>query len=105
MRIGRIEPGDLASVRAKRGEVFNHPEVHAARLGGAATNILIGEPVPSLEQLRVELAAVTLTDLYAVAQEMSASTLIQAPDGHCVDWAGYTAAPSYSDHRVDGERF
>jgi hypothetical protein len=105
MRIGRIEPGDLASVRAKRGEVFNHPEVHAARLGGAATNVLTGEPVPSLEQLRDELAAVTLTDLYAVAQEMSASTLIQAPDGHRVDWAGYTAAPSYSEHRVDGERF
>ncbi len=105
MRIGRIEAGDLTAVRGKRTESFSHPEVHAARLAGAATNLLSGHPNHSLTELRAELDAVTIADLHAVAQEVSGSMLLQVPEGHRADWAGFVAAPTYSEYRVDGERF
>ncbi|MDI1464374.1 insulinase family protein [Catellatospora sp. KI3] len=105
MRLGRIEEHDLASVRTKTLESLTHPEVEAARLPGHALNLLTGQPLSGIEQLRAEITATTLDDVRAVAVEAAATALLQTPARGQADWAGFTEAPTTSATVAAGTRY
>ncbi|MEV6375394.1 M16 family metallopeptidase [Micromonospora musae] len=102
MRVGRIMENDLAAVVAQRTTILNAAEVHAARLPVVAASLLTGEPIRSVEEIRAELATVSLADLHEVAQEVAASALLMVPAGLDAQWAGFTPAPVHSDESVSG---
>ncbi|GAA3206601.1 insulinase family protein [Dactylosporangium siamense] len=104
-RVGRIEQADLDAVRAKREEALAHPDVHAGRLSGLATDLLTGEPVLSVDELHAELRAVTLDGIHDAALQVTGSGLLQVPPGHRADWAGFTAAPATSSETIPGYTF
>ncbi|WP_330438561.1 insulinase family protein [Micromonospora sp. NBC_00821] len=105
MRVGRIEQADLDATVAKREDVLATAEVDAARLPSYALNLLTGQPNLSIDEHRAELKAVSLTDLYDVAGEMTASALLLVPGGHTADWAGFVAAPTHSADTVEGATY
>jgi zinc protease len=99
-RLGRIAEADLDSVRGAAFEALRD----GSRLPSAAFDLLTGAPVRSADELRAGLAAVTLDGVREVAAEAHANGLLMAPRGCVADWGGYVAAPSGSDHTVDGRR-
>ncbi|GHJ45524.1 hypothetical protein Cs7R123_28660 [Catellatospora sp. TT07R-123] len=105
MRLGRIEERDLTSVRTKTLEGLNHPEIEAARLPSHALNLLTGQPAQSVEQLRAELAAVTLDQVREVAVEAAGTALLQTPERGQADWAGFADAPTASAAVAEGSRY
>ncbi|MGR6321445.1 insulinase family protein [Micromonospora soli] len=105
LRVGRIEQADLDATLAKRDDVLGTAEVDAARLPGQAWDLLTGQPVRGVDELRAELKAVTLADLHEVAQEVTSSALLMVPDGTRADWAGFTPAPTQSEHAVAGTAY
>jgi hypothetical protein len=102
LRWGNIDPADLAAARTQREEGLNNPLRDVGRLPGYCMNLLTGQPNRSIDELREELHAVTLEDVHSVAKEAVSTGLLQAPRGHTADWAGFTAAPMYSDTEVKG---
>jgi zinc protease len=102
LRAGRIDPVDLAAVKAKLEEAFTHPEAPAMRLPSAAFNVLTGHPNLPMDEMRALTAAVTTDDVHAVALAAAGTELLQVPSGHSADWAGYAAAPTRSPHLVTG---
>jgi predicted Zn-dependent peptidase len=105
LRLGNIDPADLAAVRGMQKEHLNHPLRDVARLPRHCTNILVGRPNPSVEELLEQVEAVTLDDLHAVAQEAVSTGLLQVPAGHSADWAGFTAAPTSSTTQARGTAY
>ncbi|UWZ40159.1 insulinase family protein [Dactylosporangium roseum] len=105
LKVGRIEQADLDAVRAKGEDALDGVTVAVGMLPGHALNLLTGQPVLSAEEIRTELRAVTLADVHAAFLEVYGTGLLQVPDGHSADWAGYVAAPTTSERAVDGRRF
>ncbi|GGM33157.1 hypothetical protein GCM10007977_038200 [Dactylosporangium sucinum] len=105
LKVGRIDQADVDAVRAKAEDSFADPAVEVGMLPGRAINLLTGQPLLGVEELRAELHAVTAADVHAAFLEVHGSGLLQVPDGHGADWAGYTAAPTSSPTAVTGERF
>ncbi|MEU4217380.1 insulinase family protein [Actinoplanes sp. NPDC026623] len=105
LRVGRIEPADLAAVVARRADALDNAEVSATRLPSLALALLTGEPQPSAEELAAELRNVTVADVHEVAEEALGSALLMVPAGRSADWAGFAAAPSVSDGAVDGQAY
>ncbi|HZC26280.1 MAG TPA: hypothetical protein VE287_04610 [Actinopolymorphaceae bacterium] len=104
LRVGRIDPNDIESVRAKAEESLSHPNALASQLPSYALNLLTDHPSPTVEDLRTEIRAVTEDTLRDVAVEMIGTGLIQIPEGHTADWAGFAPAPGFSDGVVTGSR-
>ncbi|GAA1372698.1 M16 family metallopeptidase [Catellatospora chokoriensis] len=104
LRHGAIDPSGVAAVRAKSLEKLNHPEIEAARLPAHALNLLTGQRNLTVDELRAELAAVTVEQVHAVAAEAADAGLLQTPHRTTADWAGFTAAPASSAHEADGNR-
>ncbi|MGW5670737.1 M16 family metallopeptidase [Micromonospora sp. NPDC003776] len=102
LRVGRIASADRDTAVARRVEALAHPETDADRLPQCARDLLTGAPVHDLDELRAELAAVTVDDLREVAGEAATSALLLVPDGLRADWAGFTAAPTSSEDSVEG---
>ncbi|TDC28810.1 insulinase family protein [Micromonospora sp. 15K316] len=102
MRVGRIMENDLAAVVVQRTTILDAAEVHAARLPAVAASLLTGEPSHGVEEIRAELATVSVADLHEVAQEVAASALLMVPAGLDAQWAGFAAAPVQSDESVSG---
>lgn len=96
---------DLETVRTNVREALDHGDFDAARLRGAAIDVLFGAKVRSREQLLAELDAVTLDDVATVAAEMRASLLLQVPWGTRADWGGFPEAPAFSTTTVSGPRY
>ncbi|WP_228993318.1 pitrilysin family protein [Streptomyces sp. DH8] len=96
LRAGTIDRAELDSARAKALKQYERPDIGAAALPSYALNVLTGHPNLSPDEHRAELDAVTVEDLRDVAGELYDSALIQVP-GRAVDWAGFTAAPQWSD--------
>ncbi|MFG2037822.1 insulinase family protein [Dactylosporangium sp. NPDC048998] len=105
LRAGRLAQADLDAVRAKAEDAMRGPMAEAGRLPARALDLLTGAPLRSIEELRAEMAALSLADVHAAALEMLDSGLLQVPAGHTADWAGFEAAPTASDRQVDGARF
>jgi hypothetical protein len=72
---------------------------------GRPVNVLTGHPNPTLDELRGELNAVTVADVHRVAADVMATALLMTPRGHTADWAGFTAAPTYSNAAVAGQPY
>ncbi|MGV9322301.1 insulinase family protein [Streptomyces sp. NPDC003660] len=104
-RAGRITQADLDAVRARADAALTAPEAPARRLPGMAEDLLAGRTPHDIGELRAELWTVTPAQLHEVALEAAGTALVQVPAGHSADWAGYTAAPTSSDHAVTGRRF
>lgn len=94
LRVGNIDQDDIDATLSKAAESLQHPEFDAARLPGAAVDVLIGKPVLSSTQIEAQLAAVTIADVHRVARTAHENALLMTPTP--VDWAGYEAAPSSS---------
>jgi predicted Zn-dependent peptidase len=105
LRAGRFSDSDIAAVVAKSDEMFDHPELDAARLTSCAMNVLIGYPYLTREQLRWELQAVTPSAVHEVALEVSANALLKVPPGASPEWAGFAAAPIWSRTAVTGKAY
>jgi predicted Zn-dependent peptidase len=105
LRVGRIDQADIDANLAKMTEGLKHPDIEAAGLPMMAFELLCGLPVRSLEQRVADLRAVTIADVHEVAQEVMTSALLRVPAGRQADWAGFTAAPTWSDAAVDGTRY
>ncbi|NES16577.1 MULTISPECIES: insulinase family protein [Micromonospora] len=103
LRVGRIARADRDVAVARRLEALAHPEADADRLPQCARDLLTGAPVRDLDELRAELAAVTVDDLREVAREAAASALLLVPAGLRADWAGFSAAPTFSEDSVEGK--
>lgn len=104
MRYGAVDPSGVAAVRTKSLEKLNHPEIEAARLPAHALNLLTGQRNLTVDELRAELAAVTVEQVHAVAAEAVEAGLLQTPHRTTADWAGFTAAPTSSADEADGDR-
>ncbi|MFH8936729.1 insulinase family protein [Streptomyces griseosporeus] len=105
LQAGRVDGGDLETVRGRADTALTAPDAAVRRLVGAAEDLLAGRPPVPLEQQRAELRAVTDGHVHAVALEAAGTALLQVPAGHSADWAGYTAAPTTSPYAVTGRRF
>jgi hypothetical protein len=105
LRLGQIDAADIAAVKTKAGEAFSHPELSAARLPQCAINLLTGQPNLSIDELRIELDAVTTESVHEAAVEATGSALLQVPAGHWADWAGFSEAPGMSSNSVSGKSF
>jgi zinc protease len=103
VKVGRIDQADLDAVRAKAADSLGHPAADAGRLAGQALNLLTGQPMLSSAQLLDELRAVTVADVHEAALEVLNTGLLQVPEGHTADWAGYVAAPTHSQRVVAGQ--
>ncbi|GAA1844285.1 hypothetical protein GCM10009687_07320 [Asanoa iriomotensis] len=105
LRVGRVDPVDVASVRTQAEEALRHDDRDAARLPGAAMNLLTGYPNQPAEELLAEVRAVTVDDVQAVATEATGTGLLLVPAGLNAEWAGYVPAPTFSTTAVDGLRY
>ncbi|GAA2621994.1 hypothetical protein GCM10010399_61500 [Dactylosporangium fulvum] len=105
LKVGRIEQADLDAVRAKAEDSLDGSAVAVGMLPGHALNLLTGQPILPVEELRSELRAVTVADVHSAFLEVYGTGLLQVPDGHGADWAGYVAAPTTSERAVDGRRY
>ncbi|MFF3909200.1 M16 family metallopeptidase [Streptomyces sp. NPDC001848] len=100
---GRIEQAELDSARGKMLKQYETPDLGAALLPSYALSLLLGHRILSPEQLKAELAAVTVADLREVARAAWDDGLLQVPT-RGADWAGFTPAPQYSSSAVTGTR-
>ena len=105
LNVGRVEREDIDATLSQAAEAITHPEVEAARVPGYALNLLTDEPIVSAEVYLERLRAVTGEDVQKVAAEVMRSALLMVPHGHGPDWAGFTPAPTASDHIVAGNRY
>ena len=105
MGAGRIRDESVASARERSAERFAQPDVDADIVAGWAADLLLGGRTESLDELRAEAAAVTTDDVREVARVALADALLMVPEGQKADWAGYSAAPSYSRHAVPGQSY
>lgn len=108
LRAGRIEPSDLASVRASALARIDAPGSAPDRLPEHAVNLLLGHRSPTPAEARAEIEAVTAESLREVADAVWAGALLQLP-GRSADRAaelaaGLTAAPTESAETVTGRR-
>ncbi|MFG2310326.1 hypothetical protein ACGFS9_16895 [Streptomyces sp. NPDC048566] len=103
MRAGRIEQAELDSARARALKAYDTPELGAALLPSYALGLLQGREPESPADLRRELTAVTVDDLREVAREVWSTGLLQVPR-RGADWAGFTLAPHYAEHALNGTR-
>ncbi|MFC4022117.1 M16 family metallopeptidase [Micromonospora sp. GCM10011542] len=104
LRVGRIAPADRDAVVARHHDGLALAEADNGRLLRSARDLLTGEPLRQRDELRDELAAVTVEDLHDVAREMCASALLLVPAGLRADWAGFSAAPATSEEALTGVR-
>lgn len=102
---GDPNPSVLQEVKTSYASALTEPGAEAARLPGAAMDLLVGRPIIPVEALRAELDAVTSADLYSVAAEVGASALLLTPAGLDADWAGYARVPDTSEEAVNGRPF
>ena len=105
LRVGRIDEADVAAVVGKATEPLTTAEVDAARLPGAAFNLLTGHPLRSSDELAQELKAVTVDEVHAVTGVALESALLMTPYGRTADWAGFVAAPTGSTEAVRGTTY
>ena len=105
LRVGAIDQADLDSVRIQAEEALRHDDRDAARLPGAAMNVLTGQPNLTGEELLDEVRAVTADDVRAVAVEATGTALLLVPAGPGAEWAGYAPAPTFSTGAVEGLRY
>ena len=105
MKAGRIGEESVASARERAAERFQGSDVEAHVAASCASDLLLGGRTESLDELRAEAAAVTVDDVRAVAREALADALLMVPEGQKADWAGYSAAPSFSRHAVPGQPY
>lgn len=105
MRVGRIEQADVDAVITKSSDALDNAEASATRLPSHAFAVLTGAEHPSADELAIELKSVTVADVHEVAVEALGSALLMVPDGRRADWAGFTEAPSNSEHVVQGTAY
>lgn len=105
LRYGNIDPQSVAGARTKALDGLDHPDAEAARLPGHALNLLTGQPLLSVDQLRDELWTVTPEQVHAVAVEAVDDALLQTPCHARADWAGFAAAPTSSAEAAAGRRY
>jgi hypothetical protein len=104
MRIGRIHEADLAAVVKQRVEGLEEAARRGATVSGQALNLLVGAPVRDVAEMIDDVRAVTVAEVADIAAAAAASGLLRTPDTRA-DWAGYTAAPAFSEHTVDGTSY
>ncbi|WP_211193151.1 insulinase family protein [Actinoplanes sp. TBRC 11911] len=104
MCAGRIHETDLAAVVKQRVEGLEEAARRGATVSGQALNLLVGAPVRDVAEMIDEVRAVTVAEVADVAAAAVASGLLRTP-GTRADWAGYAAAPGFSDHTVDGTSY
>lgn len=105
LKVGRIDPADIEATLTGAQEALRNPESEAASLPTAATDLLTGYPRRTIAEYLDQLRAVTVADVHEVAQAAMASALLQVPEGHSADWAGFDMAPTGSASVVSGRRF
>lgn len=101
LRDGTVDDGDLATVRKRAQQALDVPDLGASLLPSTALNVLIGHPVRHPDELRAEQEAVTGNDIAGVARAFWDDALAQVP-GEGLEWAGFAAAPAFSDSAVAG---
>jgi predicted Zn-dependent peptidase len=104
-RVGRIDADELETLRGKALGSLDRPDAVRAMLFTEAVDVLYGRPRTSLTDFRAELAAVTVEDLRAVAGQALDTMLLQVPRGNRADWAGFAAAPMWSERATVGEEY
>ncbi|HWS32189.1 MAG TPA: insulinase family protein [Actinoplanes sp.] len=103
MRLGLIDEADVRTVVKRRADEATEAAEIGARLPGQVFNLLTGRPVEkSDDEFAARLRAVGREDVVAIAATAIADGLLMTPGDHRGDWAGFTAAPTTSDTRVDG---
>jgi predicted Zn-dependent peptidase len=106
LRVGRIDPADIAAAIGKAEDEFAAPDIDAVRLPAAAFNQLTGYPNRPIEQLLADLRAVTVAEVHQVAQEVSKNALLMVPcETVGPSWAGFEAAPTRSSAAVTGTSY
>jgi zinc protease len=105
VRLGRLDDSDLTAVVNHRLESLTQAEQQGMRVPGQAYNLLAGRPVQTLDEALAETRAVTMADVSRVAAHAYANGLLQTPGRSTADWAGYTAAPIFSEHQVVGQAY
>jgi zinc protease len=103
MRLGLIDEADVTAVVNRiTGEVADAAAI-GAHLPGQVFNLLTGRPVEKdKDELSNAVRAISRADVVAIAATAVADGLLMTPGRHRGDWAGFTAAPTHSDHVVDG---
>nr|WP_221376802.1 insulinase family protein [Actinoplanes polyasparticus] len=104
LRVGRVDEADVAAVVKKQTETLRHAEEQGARLPGQALNLLSGREVLDVDEVADGLRAVTAAEVAQVAAEAWNAGLLMTPQARA-DWAGFTAAPTGSDHAVSGTEY
>lgn len=102
MRVGRIDPEDVATVITLTADGLAEADTRGGRLPGQAFNLLAGRELKDLDEAVAEVRAVTREDVAQVAVAAYDAGLLMTPDGTSADWAGYTAAPTHSESAVSG---
>lgn len=105
VRLGRLDAADLTTVVNQRLESLAQAEEQGMRVAVQAYNVLAGRPVQSLEEALAETRAVTMADVSRVAADAYGRGLLQTPGRSTADWAGYPAAPRYSEYQVTGRAY
>ncbi|MEV4704000.1 insulinase family protein [Actinoplanes sp. NPDC049316] len=105
LRVGRIDPDEVTAVAQHATEALRRAEEQGGHLPGQAFKLLAGLEVREPADTTAEIRAVTRDAVTEVAAEAYAAGLLMTPGGTSADWAGYTDAPTTSDHAVEGRRF
>jgi len=102
LRVGRVDPADLAAVVESSVESFEQAQRSASQLPGQAIGLLLDRPVLTAEEVVAEIRSVTAVDITAVALAGWRDGLAMIPPGPGAEWAGLVAAPVSSETAVEG---
>ena len=102
LRWGTIDPAELAEICGRMRTDLSHPMAEAARLPGAAADLLVGAELIPTEQLIAEAATVTPQQVQQFAERAAATALLLTPRGHSAEWAGFRPAPNWSTGPAEG---
>ncbi|AEV81760.1 peptidase M16 [Actinoplanes sp. SE50] len=102
MRVGRIDPADVATVVRLTADGLAEADTRGGRLPGQAFNLLAGRELKDLDEAVAEVRAVTPEQVAEVAAAAYGNGLLMTPAGTGAGWAGYTAGPTRSESAVTG---
>ena len=105
LRVGRIDPADVAAVIDRKCERMTQADEMGDRLAAVALDLLAGRPVTDLDEALTATRAVTPADVIRVAADAYANGLLCAPGPSRVEWAGYAAVPTNSRSPVPGTTY
>ncbi|MEV6238790.1 insulinase family protein [Lentzea sp. NPDC051838] len=106
LKAGDVPAADVDAAKAALRTVLSAPAADTNSVVIlAATDLLNRGRCSTAEELLAETEAVTPSDVHVVAVEAMGSAVLQVPEGHEADWAGFARVPTWSSSAVAGTMY